>query len=87
MKKGPVPAVRRVIEIVDWRVSAAPDIMAIYDSADHRRVRTPVNFLTGVCAVLLAPPRTPPGQGGILEVALIDYPGCPNVRVLSTWES
>lgn len=31
------------------------------------------NILTGVCGMLLAPPGTPPGQDGILEVALIDY--------------
>jgi hypothetical protein len=38
------------------------------------------------CAVLLQPPGTPQGTGGILHIDLTDEPGCPGALVLKFWE-
>lgn len=40
-----------------------------------------------VSAIVLHAPEDPIGGGTLLELGLTDYPGCPNARVLKTWES
>ena len=46
------------------------------------------NIFTHVCPNVFRPTGDPPGTGHLVQVTLApgDYPGCPNARVLKTWE-
>ena len=59
----------------------------VIPKAGHQvMIRVEREIFSGVCAVLLKPPSEPDGRGGIGEITLIDYPGCPNARILKFWE-
>lgn len=46
------------------------------------------NIFTHVCPNVFRPAGEPPGTGLLVQVTLApgDYPGCPNARILKTWE-
>mgnify|MGYP001619823558 CR=1 FL=1 len=45
------------------------------------------NIFTHVSAIVVRPPEAPPGGGELIEIGLVDSPGCPGARVLRWWEA
>lgn len=44
------------------------------------------NIFAHVSAIVVRPPDVPAGGGELMEIGLVDSPGCPGARILKTWE-
>lgn len=63
--------------------------VTFYDSALARAAWRGIasNIFTHVSAIVARPPEAPPGGGELIEIGLVDSPGCPGARVLTWWEA
>lgn len=45
------------------------------------------NIFTHVSAIVVRPPDAPADVGELIEIGLVNSPGCPGARILKTWEA